>query len=203
MFRKVGVALNFFGVARFLQYSLNSQALSIPVVEGFTKIRFKCQGCHEAKKFAEHWFKKQMKKYFGEFVLGFSRNLNNFNEFQQFPFSTTFRMFQYCFHQSDKLQLLPNIVEITRYLFCWFRFSCLIRKSFFFFYFLGVDYLCLSPSKIKNGSATSSFSLSRNSQLPPTSIRSKRRRKWNFQYSLSVNSHLGKSKRNLWCFIIV
>ena len=50
------VTYTFFGVARFLEYSLNAPDLSILVVEGVAKVRFKCQGCYEAKKFAEHWF---------------------------------------------------------------------------------------------------------------------------------------------------
>ena len=37
MFRKVGVA-------KFLGHSLNAPDLSIPVVEGVAKVRFKCQG---------------------------------------------------------------------------------------------------------------------------------------------------------------
>ena len=43
------------GVARFFEYSLNAPGLSIPIVEGVAKVRFKSQGCREAKKFAEHW----------------------------------------------------------------------------------------------------------------------------------------------------
>ena len=39
------------GVAKFLEYSLNAPDLSISIAEG---VRFKCQGCREAKKFAEH-----------------------------------------------------------------------------------------------------------------------------------------------------
>ena len=47
----------YFSIARFLEYSLNAPDLSIPVVEGVAKVCFKCQGCREAKKFAENWSK--------------------------------------------------------------------------------------------------------------------------------------------------
>ena len=42
------------GVAKFFENSLNAPDLSVSIEEGVTKVRFKCQGCHEAKKFAEH-----------------------------------------------------------------------------------------------------------------------------------------------------
>ena len=50
------------GVARFLECSLNALDLSITIEEGGAKVRFKCQGCQEAKKFAEHCFKRSWEK---------------------------------------------------------------------------------------------------------------------------------------------
>ena len=49
-------------VAKFLEYSVNAPDLSISIAEGVAKIRFKCQECHEAKKFAAHCFNPFLSK---------------------------------------------------------------------------------------------------------------------------------------------
>ena len=62
VFRKVGVAHNFFGVAKTLEFLLNTPDSSVLVGEGVEKLHFKCQGCREAQKFAEHCLETILQK---------------------------------------------------------------------------------------------------------------------------------------------